>query len=63
LGHLTTGIVINAGGINVKHLPPEYLLGGTDVPNMFEQFLKIDSTSRLLQPVVIQSKSFDYVFP
>jgi len=52
LGPLDARIVVDAGGVNLQHLPPEHLLGRTDVADAREQLVEVAAPAAPLQAVV-----------
>jgi len=57
------GIIVDAGSINIEHFAPENLFRGTYVPDAGKQLIEIVASARLLEPFVVQDKSFDDIFP
>ncbi len=55
-------VVVDAGGVDVEHLPPEDSLAATDVADAGEQFLEVVAASGPLEPLVIHREALDEVF-
>ena len=56
-------IVVDAGRVNLQHLAPEHLLRRPDVADAGQQFLEVIPAPGPLEPLVIQRKALDDVFP
>ena len=57
-GGFCTRVIVNAGGIDIKHLAIKHLFRRTDVPDAVEQFLPITAAAKVFQPFVIHGESF-----
>ena len=61
--YVRVGVVVDAGGINVEDLTPEYLFRRTDVPDAGQQLIEIVAAPGLLEPFVIECEALDNIFP
>lgn len=60
-GLLGTGVVVDAGGVEIKDLPVEDLLAGPDVADAVQQFAPVAPSAEVLQFGVIHREALDEV--
>ena len=63
LRDLGLGVVINAGGVDVRDLLVKAALGGPDVPDTLDELIEVILTQRqaFLQAPVVQDEPFDQI--
>ena len=54
-------VVVDAGGVDVEHLPPEDLLRRADVADAGEQLVEVVAAAGPLEPLVVQGEALDEV--
>lgn len=52
-------VVVDAGRVDVEHLPPEHSLAAADVADAGEQFLKVVAAPGPLEPGIVHRKPLD----
>jgi hypothetical protein len=63
MGKVRVRVVVDARRVEIEHLAPEDLLGGTNVANAGEQLVEVVAAAGLLETLVVQDEFFDEVLP
>jgi hypothetical protein len=56
-------VIVNAGGVQIKHLTVQLLFAGADVADALQEFPPVIAAPCLFQEVVVHGKTLDEILP
>ena len=54
-------VIVNAGGVDFKHLTVKHLFGSADVADTLQQLLEVATAAQIFQALIVQREAFSHI--